>query len=130
VIEVRIAEGSANPEQFNYISQQYILQTEFLTPDRITTIPGVTLTFINEDIVSHSIQSGKRETSSVGASNIPDGRVTTDEIPPGESRNITIDEIGFYSLFDVDYPWMTMDVVVFPDVESDILRSTERNPLN
>ncbi len=130
VIEVRIAEGSANPEQFNYISQQYILQTELLTPDRVTTVPGVTITFINEDTVSHSIQSGKRETSSVGASNIPDGRVTTGEIPPGESRSITIDEIGFYSLFDVDYPWITMDVVVFPEVESDILGRASANPLN
>jgi len=51
-------------------------------------------------------------------------------VGPGESRSITIDEIGFYSLFDVDYPWMTMDVVVFPDVESDIIRRSATNPLN
>ena len=116
----------------NKNTQDYIQQKEFLIPNRISTIPGVTLTFINEDAVSHSISSGHRDTTSGGGSpNIVDGRVTTGEIPPGQSRSITINEIGFYSLFDVDYPWMTMDVVVFPDVDSDILQSRgETNPIN
>jgi len=131
IIEVRIAQGAANPTDFNYIAQGYILQKEFLTPDRISTIPGVTLTFINEDIVSHSISSGHRDTTSKsGSPNTLDGRVTTGEIPPGQSRSITIDEIGFYSLFDVDYPWMTMDVVVFPDIERDTLKHSDANPTN
>ena len=131
IIEIIIAEGSANPADFDYISQDYIQQKEFLTPDRISTIPGMTLTFINEDLVSHSISSGHRDTTSSGGSpNTLDGRFTTGEIPPGQSRSITIDDIGFYSLFDVDYPWMTMDVVVFPDVDSDIIRRSETNPIN
>jgi len=50
---------------------------------------------------------------------------------PGKSWSITLDEIGFIALFDVDYPYMTMDVVVFPDVESDILKGKSKtNPLN
>ena len=131
VIEIRIAEGSANPTDFSYISQGYIQQKEFLTPDRISTVPGITLTFINEDTVTHSISSGKRDTTSSGGSpNIPDGRITTGDIPPGQSRSVVIDEIGFYSLFDEEYPWMTMDVVVFPDVDSTILRPSQSNPIN
>ena len=131
VIEILIAQGSADPGGFNYLDQGYILQKEILTPNRISTIPGVTLTFVNEDTVSHSISSGHRDTIGKGGSpNIVDGRVTTGEIPPGESRSFIIDEIGFYSLFDVDYPWITMDVVVFPDVDSDILHRSAVNPLN
>jgi plastocyanin len=131
IIEVRIAKGAANPTDYSYIGQDYIQQKEFLNPDRISTIPGATITFINKDIVSHSISSGHRDTTSKGGSpNILDGRLTTGDIPPGESRSITINEIGFYSLFDVNYPWMTMDVVVFPDVESNILGRTKTNSLN
>jgi len=131
VFEVHIPQGAAKPEDFRYTSKSYITQKEFLIPNRISTIPGATIIFINEDIVSHSISSGKRDTTSGGGSpNILDGRVTTGEIPAGESRSITLDEIGFYSLFDVDYPWMTMDVVVFPDVDSDILKTGSSNPLN
>jgi plastocyanin len=132
IIEVRIAQGSANPTDFSYLSQGYILQKELLSPNRVSTIPGVTLTFVNEDLVSHNISSGHRDTGSGrgAAPNIVDGRFTTGEIPPGESRSITINDLGFYSLFDADYPWMTMDVVVFPDVESDILRRSSTNPLN
>ena len=131
IIEVRIAEGSANPEQYNYISQQYIIRSEFLTPDRISTVPGATIVFYNDDKVPHSIQSGNRDTNSSGGTpNVPDGRVNTGIIPPGESRSITVNDLGFYSLFDIDYPWMTMDVVVFPDVEADIIRKSTTNPLN
>lgn len=131
VIEVRIASGAAKPTDFNYLAVGYLQQKEFLIPNRVSTIPGVTLTFINEDTLSHSISSGKRDTSSSGGSpNIIDGRVTTGEIPPGQSRSISIDGLGFYSLFDVDYPWITMDVVVFPDVESDIIRRSSTNALN
>ena len=132
IIEVRITQGAANPTDFNYIAQDYIQQKDFLSPNRISTIPGVTLTFINEDIVSHSISSGHRDTGSGrgAAPNVVDGKFTTGEIPPGQSRSITIDALGFYSLFDADYPWMTMDVVVFPDVEPDVIRRSETNPIN
>jgi plastocyanin len=131
IIEVRISRGAANPADFNYISQGYVLQKEFLIPDRISTIPGVTLKFTNEDTVSHNISSGHRDTTSSGGSpNIADGRLSTGEILPGQSKNILIEQIGFYSLFDVDYPWMTMDVVVFPDVDSDIIRRSTTNPIN
>jgi hypothetical protein len=41
-----------------------------------------------------------------------------------------MEKIGFYSLFDVDYPWMTMDVVVFPDIESGVLKKSTAKPIN
>ena len=130
-IIIHISKGAADPASFNYIAQDYIQQKSFYSTDRISTIPGTTLTFINDDIVSHSISSGKRDTSSRGGSpNIADGRIASGDILPGKKWSVTIDEIGFISLFDVDYPWMTMDVVVFPDVDSDIIKRSATNPIN
>ena len=136
-IIIYIAEGAAEPFKFDYIAQDYIQQKTFYTPNRISTIPGTTLTFVNEDTVSHSISSGKRDTNSRGGGTggvspyIPDGKIASGDISPGKSWSVTVDDIGFIALYDKDYPYMTIDVVVFPDIESDILRRTgSTNPLN
>jgi len=131
-IIIHIAKGAAEPYNFDYTSQGYILQKTLYTPNRVSTIPETTLTFVNDDTVSHSISSGKRDTNSRGGSPyIPDGRIASGDILPGKSWSVTLDEIGFIALFDKDYPYMTMDVVVFPDVESDILRGKiSTTPLN
>jgi len=131
-IIIHIAEGAGEPFNFDYTSQGYITQTEIYTPNRVSTIPGTTLTFVNDDTVSHSISSGKRDTNSRGGSPYTqDGRIVSGDILPGKSWSVTLDEIGFIALFDVDYPYMTMDVVVFPDVEPDILGTRiDTNPRN
>ncbi len=131
-IIIHIAEGSAEPYKLDYTAQDYIQQTTLYTPNRVSTIPGTTLTFINDDTFSHSISSGKRDTNSRGGSPyIADGRIASGDILPGKSWSVTLDEIGFIALFDVDYPYMTIDVVVFPDIESDILKAKiDTNPRN
>lgn len=127
---IRIAEGSANPDDFSYLEQTQIQQKNFFTPNRISATPGATLTFINDDIVSHSITSAKRDTNSRGAGTPePDGRIASGEILPGQSWSVTIEDMGFTFLYDQDYPWMKMDVVVFPKTEQLVLGSTE-NPQN
>ncbi len=135
-IIIYIALGAADPTSFDYTAQDYIQQKTLYTPNRVSTIPGATLTFVNDDTVSHSISSGKRDTNSRGGGGgispyIPDGRIASGDILPGKSWSVTLDDIGFIALFDEDYPYMTRDVVVFPDVESDVLKRTgNTNPLN
>ena len=131
-IIIHIAEGAAEPYNLDYTAQGYILQNTAYTPNRVSTIPGTTLTFVNDDTASHSISSGKRDTNSRGGSPYTqDGRIVSGDILPGKSWSVTLDEIGFIALFDVDYPYMTIDVVVFPDVESDILKAKiDTNPRN
>jgi len=131
-IIIHIAKGAAEPFKLDYVAQDYIQQNTLYTPNRVSTIPGTTLTFVNDDTFSHSISSGKRDTNSRGGSPyVPDGRIASGDILPGKSWSVTLNEIGFIALFDVDYPYMTMDVVVFPDVESDILQGkTDTNPRN
>src|SRR3970282_1529417 len=128
-IIIHILKVSANPKEFSYIQKESGAQ-KFYSIDRASTVPGKTLTFINDDTISHSISSGTRDTSSRAGINIPDNIITSGNILPGKSWSVTMEKIGFYSLFDVDYPWMTMDVVVFPDIESGVLKKSTSKPIN
>lgn len=129
-IIIHILKGSANPREFNYIQQEGVSSQRFYSIDRASIVPGNTLTFINDDTVSHSVSTGKRDTESRAGIYIADGRIASGDIQPGKSWSVTIDEIGFYALFDEDYPWMTLDVVVFPDIESGVIRSSSSKPIN
>ena len=106
-------------------------RARYLYPNRLTINPGTTLTFQNDDNVSHLILSAKRDTNARGIGHdfriFPDGRINSGEIPPGESRSVTINEIGFLFLVDPDYLWVRMDVVSFPDIEPDIIGNPIRH---
>ena len=129
-IIIHILKGSSNPREFSYFQKEGVSSQRFYSIDRASILPGNTLTFINDDTVSHSVSSGKRNTESHAGIYTADGRITSGDIQPGKSWSLTIDEIGFYALFDEDYPWMTIDVVVFPDIESDVIRSSSTKPTN
>jgi plastocyanin len=100
-------------------------RARYLFPNRLTIIPGTTLTFQNNDNVDHQIVSAKRDTNARGIGHesrmFADGRVTSDVIPPGESRSVTINERGFIFLVDPNYLWVRMDVVSFPDIIPDVI---------
>ena len=96
------------------------LRLSYFSQDRITIEPGTTITFFNEDDVSHSIVSGIEHNDRYITFS-PDGRISTEEILPGESINLTFDEMGFYRLYDPTYPWMKIIAYVFPDVDSVVI---------
>ncbi len=109
----------SNPLRLGYYSQ-----------DRITIEPGTTVTFVNDDDVSHSIESGKENYNDRHNPYTPDGRISTAEILPGESLDITFDEAGFYRLYDPEYPWMEIVAYSFPDVDRLILGTTKNQQGN
>lgn len=125
--------------------------SQYFSDDRISIEPGTTISFTNEDNVSHRIVSGSgggthsdmiagkicsevRKDLPKGFSFIPagsagkdcgftfDGRINTGEIPPGKSVSVTFEEAGFYRLINPDYPWMRIDGYVFPESVSQIIR--------
>ena len=98
------------------------LRLRYFSQDRITVEPGTTITIINDDVVSHSVLSGKENYGDRHDPFTPDGRISTGEIAPGKSVSITFDDMGFYRLYDPDYPWMKIVAYVFPDSDSLILR--------
>ncbi len=103
------AQNTADPTRLRYFSE-----------DRIAVEPGTTITIVNDDVVSHNVISGK-ENNDRYVQFTPDGRISTGDIAPGESANITFDEMGFYRLYDPDYQWMKIVAYVFPNTDSLIL---------
>jgi len=90
----------------------------YFSQDRVSIEPGTTITIVNDDVVSHSIISGKENYGDRHDPFTPDGRISTGEISPGESVDIPLDDAGFYRLYDPDYPWMKIIAYVFPDSDS------------
>ena len=103
------APGSTNTLKFKHFSQ-----------DRISISPKTTITFVNDDNVSHSILSGKL-TGDRYEQYIADGRISTGVILPNQSVDITLNDVGFYRLYDPDYPWMDITAYVFPNVQSNVI---------
>jgi len=94
------------------------LRLRYFSQDRIAVEPGTTITIMNDDVVSHSILSGKENYNDRHNPFTPDGRISTGEVAPGNSVTITFDDAGFYRLYDPDYPWMKIVAYVFPSVDN------------
>ena len=105
------------------------LDLKLFSQDRISIVPGTTITIVNDDTVSHNIQSG-RDTGDRYNRFVADDRISTGDILPGQSVNITFDNAGFYRLFDPNYQWMNIIAFVFPNVENSVNLGTTANPKN
>ena len=104
-------------------------QLRYFSSDRISVNPGTTITIVNDDVVSHSIKSGKENYGDRYNLYTFDGRISTEEILPGKSITITFDDAGFYRLYDPDYQWMGIVAYVFPNVDS-LNLGTQAKPKN
>ena len=109
-------QSSADSLRFRYFSQ-----------DRISIEPGTTIIIVNDDVVSHSILSGKENYGDRYNQFTADGRISTGEILPGKSINITLDEAGFYRLYDPNYQWMKIVAYVFPNVQGNVILGQGHN---
>jgi hypothetical protein len=94
------------------------LRLRYFSQDRISIEPGTVITIVNNDLVSHSVISGKENYGDRHDPFTPDGRISTGEILPGKLVDIPLDDAGFYRLYDPDYPWMKIIAYVFPDSDS------------
>ncbi len=112
--------GSVRSDAVSTQSPTDALRLRYFSLDRISVEPGTTITIINNDVVSHSILSGK-ENSDRYIQYTPDGRISTGEILPGQSVTINLNDAGFYRLYDPDYQWMGIVAYVFPNNDSLIL---------
>lgn len=102
------------------------LNLRYFSQDRISIEPGTTITIVNDDVVSHSILSGTANKDRYNQFTA-DGRISTDEILPGQSINITLDNAGFYRLYDPDYQWMKIVAYVFPNIEGNVVLGQGKN---
>ena len=102
------------------------LNLRYFSQDRISIEPRTTITIVNDDVVSHSILSGTENKDRYNQFTA-DGRISTDEILPGQSTNITLDNAGFYRLYDPDYQWMKIVAYVFPSIEDNVVLGQGKN---
>jgi len=112
-------QGSDQKLRFRYFSQ-----------DRISIEPGTAITIVNDDVVSHSVLSGKENYGDRYNQFTTDGRISTGEILPGKSINITLDKAGFYRLYDPDYQWMKIVAYVFPNIKDNVILGQGKNSGN
>ncbi len=150
-IVVRILKGSSDPSSVTYTDKagQAFSLFNYYSHDRIIIKPGITITFVNDDNVAHSVTSGsglgqnsryteaaalgkqfacEGDTSKIRDSGnsyiqqncifVIDGRVKSGPIQPGGQWSVTINEMGFYRLVDIDYPWMNIVIYAFPQSSS------------
>lgn len=103
------------------------LRFRYFSQDRISIEPGTTITIVNDDVVSHSILSGTENNSDRYNQFTADGRISTGEILPGQSINLTLDNAGFYRLYDPDYQWMKIVAYVFPNIEDNVVLGQGKN---
>jgi len=122
-ITIHILRGSSAQETDDIVpgldTANYL---RFFSDATISVSPGTTITIVNDDIVSHSLITGKENYGNREIPFTPDGRISTGDIAPGESINITFDGLGTYKLYDPDYTWMRIIAVSFPDTDNLILR--------
>ena len=131
------------------------LRARYLSIDRISIEPGASVTFTNDDDVTHRVVSGTGLGPHSGAgqgnfvicetppkktsyqSNIAilcdftfDGRIDSGVIEPGESWTVSFDDAGFYRIIDPDYPWISIVVYSFPDTGSEVIRKANNRQYN
>lgn len=126
VVDNSIDAGSA-PDSTQSSSDLFLLR--YFSQDSISVEPGSSITIVNDDVVSHSIISGKENQGDRNKPFTPDDRISTGAINPGDSVVVTFDEPGFYRLYDPNYPWMKIVAYVFP-VSDNLIFGKGQNPGN
>jgi plastocyanin len=100
------ARGSASQQNQNYVNRYYSL-------DHIQIVPGTTVIWTNNDSIAHSIWSGTATLSTVNPY-IPDGKIKSGPIAPGQSFQVVINSTGIIRFYDPSYTWMNGIIVSIP----------------
>jgi hypothetical protein len=121
-LTIHILKGSSTQGDDSYIGLPFdSARFKYFSQDRISIEPGMKLIFVNDDVVSHSILSGREINYDRYNHFIADGKISTGEILPGKSTSVILDEKGFIRLYDPDYQWMQFEAYVFPSVDNVVL---------
>lgn len=121
-LTIHILQGSSTQGADSYIGLPLdSTKFKYFSQDRISIAPGTTIIFVNDDVVSHNILSGKENYYDRYNQFTADGRISSGEILPGKSISVTLDEKGFYRLYDPNFQWMKIVAYVFPDVDNVVL---------
>ncbi|QUC64597.1 hypothetical protein NsoK4_09280 [Nitrosopumilus sp. K4] len=125
-LTIQIMKGASSKDLgTNYIGLSGAESLRYFSLDRISIEPGTSITIVNNDVVSHSIFSGKENYGDRHNPFTADGRIATEDIQPGKSLSITFDDAGFYRLYDPNYPWMKIVAYVFPNINNLVIGQSQ-----
>ncbi|MDE1829442.1 MAG: hypothetical protein KGI25_03870, partial [Thaumarchaeota archaeon] len=110
-----LSQGAASQQNQYYTNGYY-------SPDQIQITPGTTIIWTNNDNVAHSILSGTATYSTTNPY-IPDGRIKSGSIAPGQSFQITINDTGIIRFYDPSYTWMNGIIVSLPSSQTHALNT-------
>ncbi len=110
-----LPQGSASQQNQNYVNGYY-------SPDQIEISPGTTIIWENNDTVAHSIWSGTATLNPVNPY-IPDGKIKSGSIAPGQTFQIIVNDTGMIRFYDPSYTWMNGIIVSLPSVQNHVLNN-------
>ncbi|MGI0102017.1 MAG: cupredoxin domain-containing protein [Nitrosotalea sp.] len=104
------AGGAASQQNQNYVNGYY-------SPDQVQIVPGTTVIWTNNDSVAHLIWSGTATFSTVNPY-VPDGKIKSNSIAPGQSFPVIINSSGIIRFYDPSYTWMNGIIVSIPSTQT------------
>jgi plastocyanin len=125
-IQISIQPGSYQPQ--GSASQQNQLYTnQYYLPTDLQIIPGTIIIWTNNDTVSHRVLSGI-STQKIDNPFTPDGKFDSGPLAPGQSFQITINDVGIIRFYDPSYTWMNGVIVSIPTSSSQTIAAPSHNP--
>ncbi|HJT09296.1 MAG TPA: hypothetical protein VJ771_00765 [Candidatus Nitrosotalea sp.] len=111
-----LAQGSASQQNQNFVNGYY-------SPDQIQIFPGTTIIWTNNDNIAHSIFSGSATFSTVNPY-LPDGKIKSGMIAPGQTFEVIINDTGMIRFYDPSYTWMNGIIVSLPSTQTQVLNNS------
>jgi len=124
-IQVSIEPGSSL-SQGGASQQNQFYYNLYFVPSTLQIVPGTTIVWTNNDSVPHRILSG---TSTLKQQNlfIPDGKIDSGVIVPGQTFQFTINDVGIIRYYDPSYTWMNALIVSIPPSSSKTIAAPSHN---
>src|SRR3989344_4759978 len=121
-IVVRILKGSADPSRITFVNDDSAAHSVTSgsglgQSSRYTSATALGKQFACEGDTSKIRDSGNSYVQQ-NCIFVIDGRIRSGPIQPGGQWSVTINEMGFYRLVDIDYPWMNIVIYAFPQSSS------------
>ncbi len=125
-IQISIALGSSLPKG-TATQQQFNQYNTYYSPDTVQIVPGTAIIWVNNDSIAHTILSG---TSTQKNTNpfIPDGKIASDKIAPGQTFMVVVNGTGIIRFYDPQYTWMNGVIISMPPTSSYTIAAKSNNP--
>ena len=116
-VQISILPGSSLP-QGSAVQQQFNQYNTFYEPETIQVIPGTPIIWVNNDSIEHTILSGRSTQQYATNPFIPDGKIVSGKIAPGQTFTAIINDTGIIRFYDPQYTWMNGVVISMPQSAS------------